>query len=46
MVKHFIFIFQSSLWQSNEKMSEKLSTDKPISFYASTKKTNEIMERK
>ena len=44
MVKHFIFASSSSVYGNQmKKMSEKLSTDKPISFYASTKKTNEIM---
>ena len=43
-VKHFIFASSSSVYGNQiNKMSENLRTDNPVSFYAATKKTNEIM---
>lgn len=44
-VKHFIFASSSSVYGNNNKLpfDEKQTTDFPLSFYAATKKTNEIL---
>ncbi len=44
-VKHFVYASSSSVYGLNNKhpFSEKDTTDHPISMYAATKKTNEIM---
>ena len=44
-IKHLIFASTSSVYGENNKfpLSEKDNTDNPISFYAATKKSNEIM---
>ena len=44
-VKHFLFASSSSVYgnKKNLKLNEKLNTDTPISFYAATKKTNEVL---
>ncbi|MDC1054679.1 NAD-dependent epimerase/dehydratase family protein [Alphaproteobacteria bacterium] len=44
-IKHFIFASTSSVYGENKKfpLNEKDNTDKPISFYASTKKSNEVL---
>ena len=44
-IKHFIFASTSSVYGSNNKFptSENVSTDKPLSFYAASKKSNEVM---
>ena len=44
-VKHFVFASTSSVYGHSEKfpLTEDLNTDKPQSFYAATKKTNEVM---
>ena len=44
-IKHFIYASTSSVYGFQKKMPfvEKLSTDKPLSFYAATKKCNEIL---
>jgi len=44
-VKHFLFASSSSVYGNNKSfpLSEKLNTDKPLSFYSSTKKSNEVM---
>jgi len=44
-VKHFIFASSSSVYGANRKVPffESDSTDKPISLYAATKKSNELM---
>ena len=43
--KHFLFASTSSVYGSTKKfpLTEKMNTDNPQSFYAATKKTNEIM---
>ena len=44
-IKHLIFASTSSVYGSSNKfpLSEKDNTDKPLSFYAATKKSNEIL---
>jgi len=44
-VKHMIFASTSSVYGNNKKfpLKEKYNTDKPLSFYAATKKSNEVM---
>ena len=44
-IKNLIFASTSSVYgkQNNFPLSEKTSTDQPLSFYAATKKCNEIM---
>ena len=43
-IKHLIAASSSSVYgESNKIMSEKLNTDNPVQFYASTKKSNEVM---
>ena len=44
-VKHLLFASTSSVYGMNNKfpVNEKFSTDKPLSFYAATKKANEVM---
>ena len=45
-VKKFFFASSSSVYgnrKNNLKFQEQFNTDKPVSFYAATKKTNEIM---
>ena len=44
-VKHLVFASSSSVYGSNSKLpfSERHNVDHPISFYAATKKSNEIM---
>ena len=44
-VKHLIFASTSSVYGENNKFpfKESFNTDKPLSFYAATKKSNEIM---
>ncbi len=43
-IKHLIAASSSSVYgESNKIMDEKLNTDNPIQFYASTKKSNEVM---
>lgn len=44
-IKHLIFASTSSVYGDAKKfpLTEKVSTDKPQSFYAASKKTNEIM---
>ena len=44
-IKHFMFASTSSVYGSSKKfpLKEEFSTDKPQSFYAASKKTNEIM---
>ena len=44
-IKHLIFASTSSVYGDNKKfpLKENYNTDKPLSFYAATKKTNEIM---
>ncbi len=44
-IKHFLFASTSSVYGStkNFPIKEVFSTDKPLSFYAATKKCNEIM---
>lgn len=44
-VKHFLFASSSSVYGDNKKIpySEIDNTDKPVSLYAATKKTNEII---
>ena len=44
-IKHLIFASTSSVYGNNNKfpLSENFDTDKPLSFYAATKKTNEVM---
>ena len=44
-VKHLIFASTSSVYGENTKfpLNEKANTDNPISFYAATKKSNEIL---
>ena len=44
-IKHFLFASTSSVYGSNKNfpIKEVFSTDKPLSFYAATKKCNEIM---
>ena len=44
-VKHFIFASSSSVYGNNNQIpfDEKQITDFPLSFYAATKKTNEIL---
>ena len=44
-IKHLIFASTSSVYgnNSNYPLTENLNTDKPLSFYAATKKSNEVM---
>ena len=44
-IKHLIFASTSSVYGNNTKfpLIEKMRTDKPLSFYAATKKSNEVM---
>ena len=44
-VKHLIYASTSSVYGNNSKfpLKEKFSTDKPLTFYAASKKCNEIM---
>ena len=44
-IKHLIFASTSSVYGENNKfpLNEKTDTDKPISFYAATKKSNEVL---
>ena len=44
-IKHFLFASTSSVYGSNTNfpLKESLSTDEPLSFYAATKKSNEVM---
>tara|TARA_A100001015_G_scaffold288432_1_gene359268 strand:+ start:311 stop:1279 length:969 start_codon:yes stop_codon:yes gene_type:complete len=44
-VKHLIFASTSSVYGDNKKfpLKESYDTDKPLSFYAATKKSNEVM---
>ena len=44
-VKHFIFASTSSVYGNPNKfpVNENFLTDKPLSFYAATKKSNEVM---
>ena len=44
-IKHLIFASTSSVYGSSRKfpLKEDHNTDKPLSFYAATKKTNEVM---
>jgi len=44
-VKHLVFASSSSVYGANEAMpfSEKQNVDHPVSLYAATKKTNELM---
>ena len=44
-IKHLIFASTSSVYGSSKKfpIKEKENTDKPLSFYAATKKSNEVM---
>lgn len=44
-IKHLVFASTSSVYGENNKspFKESFNTDKPLSFYAATKKSNEIM---
>ena len=44
-VKHFLFASTSSVYGAGDKfpLKEEYNTDKPLSFYAATKKSNEVM---
>lgn len=44
-IKHFIFASSSSVYGNSKKfpLKEEFKTDHPLSFYAATKKSNEIM---
>ena len=43
-IKHLLFASSSSVYgNQNKRMKENLQTDNPVSFYAATKKTNEVM---
>jgi len=44
-IKHLIYASTSSVYGDNKKfpLEEKSQTDKPLSFYAASKKTNEVM---
>ena len=44
-VRHLIFASTSSVYGNNDKfpLKEEFNTDKPLSFYAASKKTNEII---
>jgi UDP-glucuronate 4-epimerase len=44
-IKHFIYASTSSVYGDNNKLpsKEKFNTDKPLSFYAATKKCNEVI---
>ena len=44
-IKHLLFASSSSVYGTQKKfpVTEKMNTDKPDSFYAATKKSNEIM---
>ena len=44
-IKHLIFASTSSVYGNNSKfpLTEQMNTDQPLSFYAATKKSNEVM---
>ena len=44
-IKHLVFASTSSVYGNNKKfpLKESMNTDKPLSFYAATKKSNEVM---
>ncbi len=44
-IKHFVFASTSSVYGDNKKfpLKENFNTDKPLSFYAASKKCNEVM---
>ena len=44
-IRHLIYASSSSVYGSTKKfpLNENMNTDKPLSFYASTKKSNEVM---
>ena len=44
-IKHLVFASTSSVYGSSNTfpLNEKLNTDRPLSFYAATKKSNELM---
>ena len=44
-IKHLIYASTSSVYGSSNKfpLKEKEETSKPLSFYAATKKSNEVM---
>ena len=44
-IKHLIFASTSSVYGNNSKypLTENMNTDKPLNFYAATKKSNEVM---
>ena len=44
-IKHLVFASTSSVYGNNKKfpLNEKMNTDNPLSFYAATKKSNEVM---
>jgi UDP-glucuronate 4-epimerase len=44
-IKHFIYASTSSVYGDNKKfpLKEEFNTDKPLSFYAATKKCNEVI---
>ena len=44
-IKHFIYASTSSVYGDSKKfpLKENLNTDKPLSFYAATKKSNEVI---
>lgn len=44
-IKHLVYASTSSVYGDNKKLplEEEYNTDKPISFYAATKKSNEVM---
>lgn len=44
-IKHLIFASTSSVYGNNSQfpLKENMNTDKPLSFYAATKKSNEVM---
>ncbi len=44
-IKHLVYASTSSVYGSNSTfpLSEEFNTDKPLSFYAATKKSNEVM---
>ena len=44
-IKHLVFASTSSVYGNNTKfpLKESSNTDKPLSFYAATKKSNELL---
>jgi UDP-glucuronate 4-epimerase len=44
-IKHFLFASTSSVYGDSKKLplNENFNTDRPLSFYAATKKSNEVM---